>query len=115
MKSKSVSLTKWLFWCYEGHKRKQYEGEYCFNNISPVIVAKRGDQILRSERLRIAKEISEKLNYDLLTRAQITDYRYKKEKKNRIKINGRSYLLSKKEFPDPNVPGLLTNTNDNLK
>jgi len=62
---------------------------------SPVKLAYVGDEIISSERQRIANEISLLLGYDLKKKDELTQYVYRK-KSIRYKINGRGYALIKK-------------------
>jgi hypothetical protein len=84
-KLKNHNTEKWKL-CQAG------VGERPKDKISPVAVAIMGERILKRERVRIAKEITGLLNYEMVERLKLTDWKYKKTKL-RYKVNGKSYCL----------------------
>jgi GTP-binding protein EngB required for normal cell division len=95
MKSKSVQ--EW-YYCRNKQKKaelKEFGNTTYPNELNIINVVRKADKILKEERMRVAKEITELLGYELKHRTELTDYEYKKKENPRIKVNGKSYLLTK--------------------
>lgn len=60
--------------------------------VNLVNFAKMCQKILEEERMAIATQICDIFGYDLVARKDVTDYSYRKYKKYRINVNGRTYL-----------------------
>lgn len=56
-----------------------------------IFFARQQQKVLKSERKRIARQITEILGYELIEKQKIRQYTYLKSKK--IKINGKAYAI----------------------
>ena len=90
---KSKSLSSWYYHRWQKYVISMREGGEVKKLPTTVQIIRTGDWILKDERQRIGNEVSAKLGFKLIARKELTDYRYKKLKNHRIKINGKCFVL----------------------